>query len=192
MNDQYQSEIKIKKIFGAYSLCDKKNDQKYYLNTLTPEDPSNYMIKFNITINKELFDKIDIILVCCRETEVFRVPKVKYDMTFMFPIKGSRELTIKYIHIINNGFLDKLLLRKIKGKIIKKQNVYIDDIKYPRFEECSICLEKITGNMYKSECDHIFHQKCLVDYIKFNKYYQELDSWCSDKCCHGNKVKPSY
>ena len=190
MNDQYKSKIKIKKLFGTYSLYNKKNNQKYYLNTLTPEDPSNYMVKFNITINKKLFDETDIILVCCKDKEVFRVAKIKYDMTFMFPVKVYRELTIKYIHIINNGFIDKLLFRKVKGKVIKKQNIYIDDIKYPKFEECSICLKKITNNVYKSECNHIFHQTCIVDYIKFNKYCQKLDSWCSNKCCHGDKVKP--
>lgn len=42
MDGQYQSKIKMKELFGVHSLCNKRSDQKYYLNTLIPEDKSNY------------------------------------------------------------------------------------------------------------------------------------------------------
>lgn len=190
MSSQYQSEIKMKQLYGAYALCSQRHEQRYYLNTLVPEDKSSYMVKLNIKINKKLFDDTDIISIYEKNKEVFKVPKVKFDMTFMFEAGRSNDLTVKYIQIINNGFWDRLLFRKIKGKVVKKQNIYIDDIKLTRSEECPICLEPVGNNMYKSECEHSFHQKCIVDYIKFNGYYRELDRWCLDRCCHGHKVKP--
>ena len=52
MSSQYQSEIKMKQLYGAYALCSQRHEQRYYLNTLVPEDKSSYMVKLNIKINK--------------------------------------------------------------------------------------------------------------------------------------------
>ena len=39
-------------------------------------------------------------------------------------------------------------------------------------EICSICMEEILGDCYKTVCSHHFHHKCVAEFL--NQYYKDL------------------
>ncbi len=66
---------------------------------------------------------------------------------------------IKYHKNINNEL--------IKDKI---NNIYTQK-KVPLCTECTICLEKfeINNNVIKLDCCHVFHPKCIYEWLNPNK-----------------------
>ena len=38
--------------------------------------------------------------------------------------------------------------------------------KYDRKQECYICLEELDGEISESSCGHIYHYKCISEWIK--------------------------
>lgn len=38
--------------------------------------------------------------------------------------------------------------------------------KYDRKQECYICLEELDGEISESSCGHIYHYKCIMEWIK--------------------------
>lgn len=91
------------------------------------------------------------------------------------------------ICVFHNNFLkknNKLGLYKI-GQLIKKNKYHFFTYMYykkilrnffrkycfpHKFPECSICLEPIFGNEYSLKCNHIFHQRCLLNYLRINQF----------------------
>lgn len=34
---------------------------------------------------------------------------------------------------------------------------------------CPICIDDITNDLYRTGCQHLFHRKCIMDYVKYNE-----------------------
>lgn len=64
-----------------------------------------------------------------------------------------------------------------KNEIPSNENVHkelLEDEKHvdekhedeEKIENCAICLEKIVNDLYKTPCDHLFHQDCLLPWME--------------------------
>ena len=36
---------------------------------------------------------------------------------------------------------------------------------------CSICLDSIDNDIYKTQCNHMFHYKCFYTYARYKEFY---------------------
>lgn len=49
---------------------------------------------------------------------------------------------------------------------------------YKEIHDCPICIHNVTNNILNTECNHIYHKSCLLDYITYNIFKSNNDIQC--------------
>ncbi|AVL94414.1 hypothetical protein ma27 [Moumouvirus australiensis] len=193
-----KTTIVVKSNYGNYQWCCGGCDQAGFYLDATPNFSGIFcgqMINIKIIIHdSNLLDNIDIIEIKTINNELLKhtYSKINKITVFYFGINEKYAgLSIK----INFSKIKPLpentrFMRRPDIEIIHQEIIDFPILDIKSSVECPICLEQITNNKYISHCKHVFHIKCLWDYLKINNYLRELSWFCSKHCKHDKKTNP--
>jgi hypothetical protein len=157
-------------------------------------DYQKIMLKISIK-NLENMKSIDFIDIYNHENKIILSYKVMYDTNIKICIPIELCMIDEIIQLV---FIKKktFSLRNIFNFFSSEEDKYSITTKIPKIntitdDVCSICIDEINDKnlIYIGNCNHIFHMKCMIDYIEYNKLFEELDDYCKIHCKHPRKNK---
>lgn len=185
--DEYKTVIFHKVMHGPYEWCGRGEsiDSANYL--FSTNSTSRKMLKIDIYMSKKLRKRINNIMVCnlqggCVQYS-FSTPK---HYSFYFSTT-EKKLHIKFVKYLPRP-PGSHPLNPPPFKIIHQDKLKVPKLQIRGEHMCSICMEPagVENDSYLSECKHIFHNKCIIDYLRTIK---KLKKDC-DRCKHGENTQP--
>ena len=114
-----------------------------------------------ITVTLLIFGLSQLILLCCRKSHAFQKLTSYFELNYNI----SNELLYQIKYTYGTQYIIKFLT----NKVFTSTKYTILKIKY--FGDCTICMNEFKENekVYKTSCEHIFHRKCMTDYLELIK-----------------------
>ena len=168
------------------NLCEKINIISYkpWIGIINSLNCNKTYLEYYVSRNMNLLItpiniKISNLPICMIKSDLDLQPNTIYTAKINVNISFLQNIRIYVIYL----FLIVLLL-KIFHSLYKKitiivykyvKKIYIKKIKFSEdnnYNNCTICLEEFILNTKVSilECDHIFHEKCIDNWIVSKKY----------------------
>jgi len=200
--NDFKVNIKLETFYGKYDWCCVNGISGYTLSVNPKQSSCSYskigqMVKIDIFINQELLDKIDIIEMYDKTNFLaqYSVEKLKNKNSFFFQLQY---VNTKESETVLNILFRKILPRKVGRftlcrppmQTILSEKITIPILNFKGDIKCAICLEEVDDDKYISKCKHLFHNKCIFNYIKFNDFINKLSKKCQQHCQHSEKPKP--
>lgn len=176
--------------FGNYQWCYNKG--KYVLSGNGNE--GSRMVKVIVTMNKKLFEETDVVEI---------IDETGFLAQYTTSILASTQITLffqlKYVDFdtdltVNCRKFVPCDINKIFSRhpmtTIESIKVHIPALTTKGEDKCTICLEEILKNDNKkhvTECQHIFHEKCLIHYLEKTNHSCQFN--CRPICKHESTYK---
>lgn len=199
-----KTEVSIKLSVGNYEWCGNNygyDISGHYLTPYREKSKEQIMIELSTQMSERLLQKIDLI-------EIYNMPNGQRGFCANYshyklsnPHKVFFKLQPEYGKIGESLMINylKLLPRNPKAnifsrspmKIIHSEIIQIPDLEIKGSNDCAICLEPADTERYISTCQHIFHSKCIFEYLKATEKLLPLSEYCVKfECGHDKKCKP--
>lgn len=181
-------EISIHTHYGNYVWC--YNLGSYYLSKEGyQEDGFKTFLTIDINMKDDLFKNIDHIEIFSNTHGVIQYSLgITQHYQFRFPIND--ELINTEVEFIFSKFRKDLQSSPFSTTpldiIYKSTKIIPPIIILGDLENCSICLEKVNKleTKYITECHHIFHLECAMDYLDKNNKLFMKQPHCNRLCTH--------
>lgn len=181
------SEIKFNEIFVHYcvtllsiflsimnTICIDVNSSNNNINSLNSVNSIREyysMNKENLSNSKFIFFIIENI---CKISFLFHSMHIEYNNLYTLSILILNITTILFCIMIMISILYSIRVMcsiKPTEKIHPVQEVEVNNTKIEIYSlnECSICLEINYNKITKTDCEHEFHEKCLLEWMKISK-----------------------
>ena len=84
-------------------------------------------------------------------------------------------------------------LNEFNKNNINNTDLYYETITIPQLHthntECNICFETVENhNKYITKCSHLYHHKCIWDYLKSSNKLFNISHKCTYLCCNSQKI----
>jgi len=170
----FKVDYDIKVSYSNYVWC--YTNQKYInIN-------SNVNFKKMIKLNLKSNFNADYVRIYDNSKSLLRIPFNK-DLNIHIPFYSS-DIRVSFEKYRGFSILS-VLCSKTDYVSIYSLNIPVPEINFDSYisHECSVCIEKIDmDNIYITQCQHLFCNKCIWQYFYFNKNIQEKP--CAMLCEH--------
>jgi hypothetical protein len=189
----YHNHISVTISYGPYCWCHNDNDTSICGYYLTKKALGHYMLNIVVQLDPNLSKITDTMEIMCNNEQLIRYKFTQKQQHYrlFFPISEShlgKSVQLNYYQSCN------ILRCFYTGKTVRM--LHTDPFDIPQMniqlpQECTICLENINPpDMYMTLCQHIFHVKCIWQYLETNHLTIPKSPMCVRlKCQHGSKVK---
>lgn len=206
---EYFCDYEIKVSFGKYVWCVNAESPSGSGFTLTNskcidpfENPYTYMMFLKLKPNDKLLKNADFFDIYTDTGFLFGYNVGSIHSNLNQFKKIEQELIGTELEIIFS--IKKNLTDEEKEIITKRfirmprEEIFTIKIKIPELmqygdcEDCAICLGEVNDitNKYISPCGHLFHLKCIFQYLESKNLLYPMFDLCDDRCCGANKIKP--
>jgi len=202
---QYNTNVTIKTLKGPYVWCsndvsgyyltERKTDRKTRVDRIKK---SVTMVRIEVNICDALFKNVDFIdifdetgFLAHYTPSGLRKPYHKFFFELKY-VKDGTVLKICYKKRQRQSYESSRRLERTPMNVIRYDLITIPLLEAKGNKECMMCcLESVLydDDVYVSQCGHVFHTKCLFEYLRKNNYVKPKDEDC-DYCEHGDKTIP--
>ncbi|RYH00854.1 hypothetical protein EON65_48740 [archaeon] len=216
--DVLAAEISTEISFGKYVWCGNIESATGSGFTLTNQsirdgygDTDTYMLSIVVTMNEPLAQRADSIEVFTPWGGLFgynsrrlRGPTYQFFSKFK-PTEVGMELRVVVggYQVVSDEVRkerSKRLMRPLK-KTLFEQMIVIPDLPALSDTTCSICLSNVETdtNKYITSCKHVFHMRCIWDYLRHTDCLSAVHPRCTQLypsgqhgCCNSAKLIKSF
>ena len=192
--------------WGAYDWCGKYGDYVLTMNDkrdVCSSEQNCQLIKFAVLMSPLLYEQTDKIEVyddtgflahysLGKDTMKCGMYKGRLTLKYVDTKKASTELTVKFIQKYKNTGLppDPFMRPPMKTLVETKLKLPKTDDMIKGDRICSICTEEVVGfeHIHMTTCGHVFHSKCINEYIIAKGCTEERVEFCKHYCKHSDYV----
>lgn len=199
-----KTDVNVRLSIGNYEWCGNNYDGNKSGHYLTPyNDKSSEKVLINLTtkMSKRLFREIDIIEIyhicdggrgfCANySTNGLNNPhKTFFELQPKYGTFGD-SLIINYSKILPRD--PKMgIFSRAPMKIIHTEIVKIPFLEIKGSNDCAICSGPVDSKRYITTCQHLFHSKCIFEYLDSTNKLLPLANHCVQFMCgHARKCDP--
>jgi hypothetical protein len=209
---KYQCRVKMENYFGSFMWCGNMSSPTgsgYVLTNNNLKAEVKYALNLYLIMNDELFRETDFIdLYNCENFLMgYNVSSINSQFwstsKLIDPKFIGTDITVIFSKKKALSEKEEALVRKNFSRI-PRQEIYTikikiqDLIQYGDKTDCNICLESVNSDndKYITPCGHLFHLKCIFEYLESKDELYPLHSQCArvypngnQSCCNARKIK---